>query len=87
MSERIDDGYHSNSGTHPDMSLLDFFASLAMAGHLASMNPGFSDKHFAKQLAVSSYTVADAMLSARAALASVTASQPSRAAASEDADE
>lgn len=70
MSERIDNSYYSNSGTHPGMSLRDYFASLAMSGHLASMNPGFADKHVAKQLAISSYIVADAMLSARAALRS-----------------
>lgn len=49
------------------MSLRDYFAAMAVSGHLASCNAGSIDQWFAKYLAETGYMVADTMLKAREA--------------------
>lgn len=58
----------SDSGLYPDpgMSLRDWFAGQAIAGHLASLNPTAEhDPDSAAAFARSSYQIADAMLAER----------------------
>lgn len=59
-----------SSGPHiakrDGMTLRDYFAGQALAGKLASDNPGGIDRGYAAQVAVQAYWVADAMLAERA---------------------
>ena len=53
-------------GAHLDgMSLRDWFAGQALAGYLASVEPGCDALPVRDKLAVSMYDMADAMLKAR----------------------
>lgn len=59
---------HTMSGSgKPGMSLRDWFAGMAAAGHLASLNPGSwgNDKALAEDTAKGAYLVADALLTER----------------------
>lgn len=62
---------HGNPHYHsPGMSLRDWFAGQALAGHLASLAPGSwgNDKALALDAAAGAYLVADAMLAQRDAI-------------------
>ena len=69
MSELINDGGPAFPVPHPKqnigMSLRDWFAGQALAGYLASVEPGCDALAVMNQLAVSMYDMADAMLKAR----------------------
>lgn len=69
MAETVKDGGpafaygNHEQGGHSGMSLRDWFAGQALAGHLASLNPTAEhDPDSAAAFARSSYRIADAML-------------------------
>lgn len=47
------------------MDLRDWFAGQALAGHLASLNPGSLDRAFCDHVSQQAYWVADAMIAER----------------------
>jgi hypothetical protein len=49
----------------PGMTLRDWFAGQALAGHLASLNPGSFDRGFCDHVSKQSYWVADSMIAER----------------------